>query len=71
MTEYDVASVGGGMLDTATLAKETFGAALVTKTLDTLNTNPASGSVNADYDMQKDVLQAAYVGTGSVYSGEV
>lgn len=45
------------------MSKETFGAQVVTKTLDYLNeNNNSSGSTNADYDFQKSVLQAAITG---------
>ncbi|MFP4237548.1 MAG: hypothetical protein ACLFRQ_08410 [Desulfonatronovibrio sp.] len=45
------------------MSKETFGAQVVTKTLDELNTNNnSSGSTDSDYDFQKSVLQAAVTG---------
>ncbi|MFP4398332.1 MAG: hypothetical protein ACLFPY_09650 [Desulfonatronovibrio sp.] len=45
------------------MSKETFGAQVVTKTLDDLNTNNnSSGSKDSDYDFQKSVLQAAVTG---------
>ncbi|MDL2285129.1 hypothetical protein LJB93_00105 [Desulfovibrio sp. OttesenSCG-928-F07] len=45
--------------------KDSTGAQLITKTLDKLNTaQTLSGpAVNADYQFQKDVLQAAGLGT--------
>ncbi len=45
--------------------KDSAGAQLITKTLDKLNTAQtlAGPAVNADYQFQKDVLQAAGLGT--------
>ena len=48
---------------------ETFGAQVVTKTLDTMNKAP-SGGTNADYDFQKSVLGAAYTGAGTILDTE-
>lgn len=65
-------SVAGAMvgLSEAT-AKQTFGAQVVTATLDKMNTN-SSGAVNADYDFQTKVLTAgAVAGKGSMFNGKV
>lgn len=44
---------------------QTFGAQVVTKTLDYMNSDTQFGSSqNADYDFQKSVLSAAYTGKG-------
>lgn len=51
------------------ISKETFGAQLVTKTIDNMNTNnkfSGSGSTDADYDFQKSVLTGAYMGESSI-----
>ena len=59
----------GSMASMATgLDRQTFGAQVVAKTLDTLNQSPSgSGSgMNADYDFQTKVLSAAFTGKGGV-----
>ena len=44
-----------------TVSKATFGAEVVTKTLDYMNTkNGFGGTTSADYDFQKSVLSGAY-----------
>ena len=47
------------------LEQQTLGAALMTKTLDKLNTSTSglSSNLNPDYDLQKSVL-SAYAGMG-------
>jgi hypothetical protein len=45
--------------------KATFGAAVVTKTLDYMNSG-GSGSMSAEYDFQTKVLNAAMAGRGSL-----
>ncbi|GAB6178005.1 hypothetical protein JCM16814_28960 [Desulfobaculum senezii] len=52
----------------APVDKTTFGAQVVTKTLDFMNAKPFGGGSNSDYDFQKDVLQAATVGKGTVFN---
>ena len=47
------------------LQTQKFGAQLVTATLDRLNTDPASGRINPDYDFQTKVLGAAFAGKGT------
>lgn len=52
--------LGGGSTFTTTQAqKDVFDSQLVTKTLDTFNTNP-DGSKDSDYEFQKTVLQGAF-----------
>lgn len=48
-----------GLLASA-LQQETFGAQVVTKTLDYLNKDKSSGGINADYDFQTKVLSAGF-----------
>ncbi len=58
-------AVAGATLSKA-LDTQTFGASLITKTLDKLNTNTSglTAQVNSDYAFQKDVLSAAYADKG-------
>ena len=56
-------AVAGATLSKA-LDTQTFGASLITKTFDKLNTNSLSAQVNSDYAFQKDVLSAAYADKG-------
>ncbi len=61
------ASAGVGTPDTSTIAvtdKETFGAAVVSSTLEAMNTD-ASGKTDSDYDFQTKVL-GAYAGSGTI-----
>lgn len=46
--------------------KQLFGAQVVTKTLDYMNSDQFSSSNNNDYDFQKDVLGAHYSGVGAI-----
>lgn len=46
--------------------KQTFGAQVVSETLDVMNSDPMSASSNADYNFQKNVLSAVYTGTGTI-----
>lgn len=47
--------------------KQTFGAKVVTKTLDYMNSDSANGgSTNSDYDFQKSVLGSHYSGLGAI-----
>lgn len=47
--------------------KQLFGAQVVTKTLDYMNSDQfGSSSTNSDYDFQKSVLGAAYSGVGAI-----
>ncbi|WP_028575088.1 hypothetical protein [Desulfonatronovibrio hydrogenovorans] len=49
------------------MTRETFGAQVVTKTLDYMNTsNHFSGSTDADYDFQQKVLSAAFADQGTL-----
>lgn len=58
MSDYGMNSISG--LASA-MEQQTFGAQVVTKTLDYMNQNHGSSSGhNADYDFQKSVLGAAY-----------
>ncbi|WP_320169078.1 hypothetical protein [Maridesulfovibrio sp.] len=52
-------------IDTAT-EKQLFGAQVVTKTLDYMNSSQSGSSSNSDYDFQKSVLGAAYSGVGTI-----
>ncbi len=45
---------------------DTFGAQLVTQTLDTMNQDPFGSGSNNSYQFQKDVLSAAYSGAGAL-----
>ena len=58
-------AVAGATLSKA-LDTQTFGASLITKTLDKMNANTSSlnPQVNSDYAFQKDVLSAAYADKG-------
>lgn len=59
----------GAMASMATdLNRQTFGAQVVAKTLDTLNQSHSvsGGGANADYDFQTKVLSAAFTGKGGV-----
>jgi len=74
MTTFTDMSAIGGMSSASTFSlaadKETFGAQVVTKTLDYMNSNPSSGSTSADYDFQKSVLSAVYTGTGTILDSQ-
>ena len=58
------AGVGSGTSDIAPVDKETFGAAVVTSTLDAMNTD-MGGNTDSSYDFQKKVL-GAYAGFGTI-----
>jgi len=61
----DVSGIGGASpLSIAQMQKETNNAQLVSKTLDTMNSNP-DGTQNVDYAFQKSVLQAGALGKGA------
>jgi len=62
------ATSGASAAESMSLAadKQTFGAQVVEKTLDVMNSNPSSGSTSADYNFQKSVLSAVYTGTGTI-----
>ncbi|WP_232034855.1 hypothetical protein [Desulfovibrio ferrophilus] len=70
MTNFTDMSAVGGVSAASTFSmaadKETFGAQVVTKTLDYMNSSPSSGSTSANYDFQKSVLSAVYTGTGTL-----
>lgn len=59
-----VQSTGAATAMAAGAIKDTTGAQVVSKTLDKLNTAQGMGGpkVNADYQFQKDVLNAAGIG---------
>lgn len=61
-------SVGAMASMAADLNRQTFGAQVVAKTLDTLNQSNAGigGGTNADYDFQTKVLTAAFSGKGGI-----
>ncbi len=46
--------------------KQLFGAQVVTKTLDYMNSDQTSSSTSSDYDFQKSVLGPAYSGVGLI-----
>jgi hypothetical protein len=46
--------------------RQTFGAAVVGKTLDTMNQNQNRHQTNSTYQFQKDVLMPAYTGQGTI-----
>lgn len=48
------------------MSKQEFGAQVVSKTLDYMNSNQSSFGSNADYDFQTSVLGAAYNGSGTM-----
>lgn len=52
--------------------KDTFGAQVVTQTLNNMNQNQngMGGGTNADYQFQKDVLSTAFQPKGNVFSGK-
>jgi hypothetical protein len=61
-------SVGSMASMASDLNRQTFGAQVVAKTLDTLNQSHAGvgGGTNADYDFQTKVLSAAFSGKGGI-----
>lgn len=62
----DAASMSVDMM-ARSIDRQTMGARLINKTLDTMNQS-SDGFVNADYQFQKDVLSAA---TGSAGKGTI
>lgn len=58
---------------TAAMNSQTFGAQVVSKTLDYMNSGSGAGmsSQAADYDFQTSVLSAAYTGKGSLANNMV
>ncbi|WP_461211188.1 hypothetical protein [Desulfocurvus sp. DL9XJH121] len=60
----DVAG-GFGSGELLSFSADTFGAQVVTKTLDYMNDDPMGGH-NSDYDFQKSVLSAVYTGSGTI-----
>ncbi|MCK9241551.1 hypothetical protein [Desulfocurvus sp.] len=58
-SDMSVTTVSTGM------SRQEFGAQVVSKTLDYMNSNSSSG-FNADYDFQTSVLGAAYSGKGTM-----
>lgn len=53
-----------GRAAASAIDKETFGAQVVSKTLDVMNSGNAASA--SDYQFQKDVLNAAYTGQGTI-----
>lgn len=53
--------------------KQTFGAQVVTKTLDYMNSNQSGGggSTSTDYDFQKSVLDSAYGASGALVNSKI
>ncbi len=63
----EIQSDAGLALMAQSISKASFGAQLVTKTIDYMNTNNKfGGSTDADYDFQKTVLSGAYMGESSI-----
>ena len=56
---------GFGSGELQSFSADTFGAQVVTKTLDYMNDDPMGGQ-NSDYDFQKSVLSAVYTGAGTI-----
>jgi hypothetical protein len=54
----------------ADTAKATFGAEVVTKTLDHMNQSQ-TGGLSQDYEFQKDVLSSAYASSGKIINALV
>lgn len=54
-----------GVGSAAPYDRETFGAQVVAKTIDYMNTTP-NGSLDSDYDFQKSVLSAAFTPSGDI-----
>lgn len=50
----------------STTEKQLFGAQVVTKTLDYMNSDQNNSSNNSDYDFQKSVLGAHFTGKGAL-----
>lgn len=61
----EIQSGAGASLMAQSLANETFGAQLVTRTLDHLNTNK-SGSSDIHYEDNKAILQAGFMQKNSI-----
>jgi len=55
----------------APVDKQTLGAAVVTKTLDNMNSGGQGGGTNSDYDFQTKVLEGGLVAKGLVVNGKV
>jgi len=49
-----------------TMAKQTFGAEVVTETLNVMNQDQNNAGTNSDFDFQTKVLGAAYSGSGTM-----
>ncbi|QLA15143.1 hypothetical protein [Desulfolutivibrio sulfoxidireducens] len=54
----EIGSTTGAAVMASALGQETFGAQVVTKTLDYMNKDNKSGGIGADYDFQTKVLAA-------------
>ncbi|WP_291328834.1 hypothetical protein [Desulfovibrio sp. UCD-KL4C] len=63
----DISAINSGDFTiSAATEKQLFGAQVVTKTLDYLNSSQTSSSTNSDYDFQKSVLGAYFAGKGAI-----
>jgi hypothetical protein len=60
--EFNVQNLIGGSAPTD---KQTFGAAVVSQTLNTMNSDPITGAKDANYSFQEQVL-GAHAGLGSI-----
>ena len=65
-------STAADSMNSAPMDKQTFGAAVVSKTLDYMNSGSgSSGSLNSDYDFQKSVLGSYASGIGKLVDDTV
>ncbi|WP_027180080.1 hypothetical protein [Maridesulfovibrio bastinii] len=63
----EITGIDSSVSTTTASDKQTFGAQVVTKTLDYMNSDSGnSGSTNSDYDFQKSVLGSHYSGLGAI-----
>lgn len=63
MSAFEVSGLG---VSSQVFDKQTFGAAVVSKTLDYMNKNKDQFSTNSSYDFQQSVLMPVYTGKGTL-----
>ncbi|OEU70851.1 MAG: hypothetical protein BA863_16115 [Desulfovibrio sp. S3730MH75] len=63
----DMSAINSGAFTiSAATEKQMFGAQVVAKTLDYMNSSQSGSTTNSDYDFQKSVLSAHFTGKGAL-----
>ena len=61
----DISATDSAVRAADTLSKQTFGAEVVSETLNVMNQNQNNAGTNPDYEFQTKVLGPAYAGSGT------